>query len=320
MNFVTRRLLSVIPLLFVVTVACFGMLQLLPGDPIITILGNSAADPVKVAALTKELGLDRPFPAQYAAWAGRFITGDFGHTYNQGGGEQVRKAIQRDFPVTFELALVSLALALFVAVILGTISAYRAGTKTDRAISVFNYAALSSPGFVVGPILIFFIGLQFGWLPVGQFVPWSDGIIDHIRSMILPCITLAFGLIPNFSRLLRTDMESTLKEDFILMAKAKGISDRRILLRHALRPSSLTLITVAGVSLGGLISGAVIVERLYNLPGLGTLIISGIAQREYLLVLAVVTIVTIVILLTATLVDVLYGFVDPRVRAARSIA
>lgn len=318
MKFVIRRLAGVIPLIFVVTLLCFGMLQLLPGDPIITILGNGASDPVKVAQLTNELGLDRSFPVQYGTWLGRFVTGNFGSTYNQGGGEPVRKVIQRDFPVTFELAAWALLIAIIFALILGIISAYRGGTKVDRAISVFNYAALASPGFVVGPILIFFIGLQFKWLPVGQYVAWSDSIWGHIKSLILPSFTLALGLIPNLSRILRTDMESTLKEDFITMAKAKGLSDRTILLRHALRPSSLTLLTVAGVSLGGLISGAVIVERLYNLPGLGTLLISGIAQREYLLVLAVVTIVTIVVLLVATAVDVLYGVVDPRVRAART--
>ena len=275
---------------------------------------------MKVKALTHELGLDRSFPAQYGSWLWRFVRGDFGHTYNQGGGEQVRKVIQRDFPVTFELAVTALVLALFIAIVLGVISAYRAGTRTDRAINLFNYAALSSPGFVVGPILIFFIGLQFHWLPVGQFTAWSDGVVDHVRSMILPAFTLALGLIPNLARILRTDMETTLKEDFITMAKAKGLPDRTILLRHALRPSSLTLLTVAGVSLGGLISGAVIVERLYNLPGLGSLLISGIAQREYLLVLGVVTVITIVILLAATAVDLLYGVVDPRVRSIRARA
>lgn len=179
---------------------------------------------------------------------------------------------------------------------------------------------MSSPSFVIGPVLIFFVALQWELLPVGQFVPWSDGPVDHVRSIILPVITLAIALIPNLSRILRTDMESTLKEDFITMAKSKGLSDRHILLHHALRPSSLTLITVAGINLGGLVGGAVIVERLFNLPGLGSLLISGIAQREYLLVLGVVTIITVVILLAATVVDLLYGVIDPRVRAARALA
>lgn len=320
MRYFTRRLASVIPLLFVVTLLCFSMLKLLPGSPVTTILGNSASDPVKVKALTKELGLDRPFPVQYGKWAGHFITGDFGSTYNQGGGEAVRKAILRDAPVTFEIALVALALGLAISVLLGVVGGYRSGTKLDRAINFLNYALLSSPGFVVGPLLIFFLGLQWSVLPVGQWVPWSDGIVDHIKSMILPAVTLALGLVPNLSRILRTDMETTLKEDFITMAKAKGLSDRQILLRHALRPSSLTLVTVAGVNLGGLVGGAVIVERLFNLPGLGSLLISGISQREYLLVLGVVTVITIVILLAATAVDLLYGVIDPRVRSARAIA
>lgn len=311
---------SVIPLLFVVTLLCFSMLKLLPGNPVLTILGNSSTDPVKVQALTKQLGLDRPFPVQYGKWLGNFVTGDFGRTYNQGGGEPVRNAVLRDAPVTLELALVALLLGSAISVFLGIVGGYRSGTRLDRFISFVNYAMLSSPSFVVGPILIFFIALQWKFLPVGQFVPWSDGIVGHVKSIILPAITLAIGLIPNLARILRTDMESTLKEDFIIMAKSKGLTDRHILLHHALRPSSLTLITVAGINLGGLISGAVIVERLFNLPGLGSLLITGISQREYLLVLGVVTIVTVVILLAATAVDLLYGVLDPRVRAARALA
>ncbi len=320
MSYFSRRAASVIPLLFVVTLLCFSMLKLLPGDPVLTILGNSSADPVKVQALTKQLGLDRPFPVQYGKWLGNFVTGDFGKTYNQGGGEPVRNAVFRDAPVTFELALVALLLGAGASILLGVIGGYRSGTRLDRFIGFLNYAMLSSPSFVIGPILIFFIALQWKLLPVGQFVPWSGGIVDHIKSIVLPTITLAIGLIPNLSRILRTDMESTLKEDFITMAKSKGLSDRHILLHHALRPSSLTLITVAGINLGGLVSGAVIVERLFNLPGLGSLLISGIAQREYFLVLGVVTVVTIVILLAATVVDLLYGVIDPRVRAARALA
>ena len=157
MSYFSRRLLSVIPLLFVVTLLCFSMLKLLPGDPVLTILGNSSTDPAKVEALTKQLGLDRPFPVQYAKWAGNFITGDFGRTYHQGGGEPVRTAILRDAPVTFELALVALLLGAGLSVLLGTIGGYRSGTKLDRAISFVNYAMLSSPSFVIGPVLIFFV-------------------------------------------------------------------------------------------------------------------------------------------------------------------
>ena len=294
------------------------MLKLLPGDPVQTILGNGAADPVKVAALRDELGLDRPFLTQYATWAGRFLTGDFGRTYNQ-GEEPVRTVILRNIPVTLELAVLALTLALLISIPLGVLAAYRSGSRLDRLISVGNYAALSAPAFVIGPVLIYFVGLRLGWLPVGQFTPWGDGPIDHIRSLILPAVTLAIAQVPNFCRILRTDMESTLKEDYITLAKTKGLSDIRILALHAMRPSSLTLMTVAAVNLGGLISGAVVVERLFNLPGLGFLLLGGIAQREYLLVLGVVTVITIVILLLGTGVDLLYGVVDPRVRTSRAL-
>jgi peptide/nickel transport system permease protein len=317
MRYALRRLFNVIPLLFVVTLLSFSMLKLLPGDPVTTILGNGASDPVKVAALNKELGLDRPFHIQYLNWAGNFVRGNMGSLFNGGTGEKVRDLIVRNYPITFELALWALLLALLFAVPLGVLSGYKAGSRVDRGINFVNYAALASPAFVVGPLLIFFIGLQFHWLPVGQYVSWSEGPIDHIRSMILPAITLAITQIPNFTRILRTDMESTLKEDFITLAKSKGLSDKRILFRHAFRPSSLTLLTVAGVNLGGLLGGSVIVERLYNLQGLGFLLIGGINNREYILVLGVVTIITSTIVLIATAIDICYGVVDPRVRVAR---
>ncbi len=317
MHYALRRFLNVIPLLFVVTLLTFSMLKLLPGDPVTTILGNGASDPVKVAELTSELGLDRPFHMQYLNWAGNFLTGDMGSLFNGGTGEKVRDLIVRNYPITFELALLALLLALAVAIPLGVAGGYKAGTKVDRGINFMSYAALASPAFVVGPILMFFIGLQFRLLPVGQFVPWSEGAVDHIRSMILPAVTLAITQIPNFTRLLRSDMEGTLKEDFITMAKSKGLSDKRILFRHAFRPSSLTLLTVAGVNLGALLGGSIIVERLFNLQGLGFLLIGGINNREYILVLGVVTIITVTIVLIATMLDVCYGIVDPRVRVAR---
>ena len=317
MRYALRRLASVVPLLFVVTFVCFSMLKLLPGDPVVTILGNGASDPEKVKTLTRELGLDRPFLAQYFSWLGRFLRGDMGSMFNGGTGEKVRDIIVRTFPVTFELALVALVLALLISIPLGVLAGYRSGTRTDRIIGMSNYAFLSSPAFVVGPLLMFFVGLQLRWLPVGQLVPWGESPIGHIKSIILPAVTLAVGQIPNLSRLLRTDMESTLKEDFIIMAKSKGLPDRTILFRHALRPSSLTLLTVAGVNLGALLGGSVIVERLFNIQGLGFQLVSGISNREYLLVLGVVTVITITVLLLATSVDLFYGVVDPRVRAAR---
>ena len=317
MRYALRRLASVIPLLFVVTFICFSMLKLLPGDPVQTILGNGASDPEKVKQLTHELGLDRPFLVQYFSWLGRFLRGDMGSLFNGGTGEKVRTLIGRNFPVTVELTFTALVLALAISIPLGMLAGYKAGTKTDRAVGFANYAALSSPAFVIGPLLMFIIGLQLEWLPVGQLPPWGDGPLEHVKSLILPAITLSITQVPNFTRLLRTDMESTLKEDFITMAKSKGLSDRRILFRHALRPSSLTLLTVAGVNLGTLLGGSVIVERLFNIQGLGFLLVSGINNREYIQVLGVVTVITLTILVLATLVDLFYAVIDPRVRIAR---
>jgi peptide/nickel transport system permease protein len=317
MRYAVRRLASVVPLIIVVTLITFSMLKLLPGDPVTTILGNGASDPVKVAQLTKELGLDRPFHMQYLSWGANFLQGDMGSQYNGGTGESVRDIVSRNYPVTLELTVLALILALAISIPLGMLSAYRSGTRTDRTISMGNYATLSSPAFVVGPILVFIFGLQLRWLPVGQYVSVSEGLWPHLKSMILPSVTLATTQVASFTRLLRTDMDSMLKEDFITMAKSKGMSDRYILWRHALRPSSLTLITVAGVNLGALLGGSVVVERIFNLQGLGAGLLQGIGNREYLQVLGIVTIITVTILLTATVIDILYGVIDPRVRVSR---
>jgi peptide/nickel transport system permease protein len=170
---------------------------------------------------------------------------------------------------------------------------------------------------VLGPLLIFVFGIQLRWLPVGGLVAWSESPTEHLRSLVLPAITLAMTQVPSFTRLLRADLESTLKEDFILFARSRGLSDRAILLRHALRPSSLTLLTVAGVNLGGLLGGTVIAETLFDIKGLGTALTTAIGLREHLLVLGIVTVITVAVLALTTAVDVVYPLVDPRVRANR---
>jgi peptide/nickel transport system permease protein len=317
MRTAVRRVSNAIPLFLFSTLLCFAMLHLMPGDPVVNILGDGAGDPEKVAALTQQLGLDRPFLVQYGTWLTNMLRGDLGDVYNVGMGGSVGSVITDRFPVTLELAVISLMLALVISVPLAVIAASRPGSMVDSIINAGTYAALATPGFVLGPLLIFVFGIQLRWLPVGGLVAWSESPTEHLRSLVLPAITLAMTQVPSFTRLLRADLESTLKEDFILFARSRGLSDRAILLRHALRPSSLTLLTVAGVNLGGLLGGTVIAETLFDIKGLGTALTTAIGLREHLLVLGIVTVITVAVLALTTAVDVVYPLVDPRVRANR---
>ncbi|TMK67611.1 MAG: ABC transporter permease [Actinobacteria bacterium] len=221
------------------------------------------------------------------------------------------------------------AVVLF-AIPLGVLTAYRAGTRTDRSVTTSSFALIALPNFVLGLLLSYIVGVKLKWLPVGDYHGgWLDPLFgagrdtnigEHIRDMVLPAITLAAGQIAIYMRLLRSDMVATLQENFILMAKSKGISNRRILWRHALRPSSLTLLTVAGLNVGTLIGGSIVVEVIFQIPGMGKQIFDALASREYVELQGFILVLATVFVLVNFLVDVLYLVLDPRIRRARAAA
>jgi len=318
MRYAIRRLLLAVPLVMSTTLVVFGMLKLIKGDPAQTILGTAYTEEA-AARLTKDFGLDRPFFYQYFKWLGNTLTGDFGFSY--GSREPIGDILARSLPVSLQLVTLTMIITLSVAIPLGVYSAYRVGGPFDRVVSSFAFAFIAVPGFVVGLLLLKFVSIPLKF-PKGQYVPLSEAgnPFDSWKHLLFPAISLSMGLIANYLRVLRTDMVATLQEDFISLAKTKGISDRRILWRHALRPSSITLTTVAGVNIGSLIGGTVIAEQLFVLPGVGKLILNNLLFRDYLVVLSAVTVITIAFVLLTTLVDILYGVIDPRVRHARAIA
>jgi peptide/nickel transport system permease protein len=279
------------------------------------ILGTNYTDD-NAAQLTKELGLNKPFFVQYVTWLGRMLRGDLGTSFYS--RQSVWSYLKTGIPTTFQLVLMSVLFALLLSMPLGILAAYRQGTKTDRAIGTFSFGLLSLPGFVVGILLIFVFALRFRWLPAGQSIPFSENPLKSIKHMILPASALALGLTATFQRALRTDMVNSLQEDYVTLAKSKGLSDRYILLRHALRPSSFTLITLAGITIGGLVGNAFIIEQLFTLNGLGRKIIQALFQRDYPVVLSGTLMTTFVFIITTTIVDLLYGVLDPRVRHARA--
>ena len=317
MSYLWRRLIIAPILMLTSSFLTFWGLRLIGSnrDIVQGILGTNYTDD-NAARLTKELGLNRPFFVQYVTWVGRMLRGDLGTSFYS--RQSVWSYLKTGIPTTFQLVLMSVLFALLLSMPLGILAAYRVGTKTDRSIGMFSFGLLSLPGFVLGILLIFIFALRFRWFPAGQSVPFGENPWQSIKHMILPAVALALGLTATFQRALRTDMVNSLQEDYVTLAKSKGLSDRYILLRHALRPSSFTLVTLAGITIGGLVGNAFIIEQLFTLNGLGRKIIQALFQRDYPVVLSGTLMTTFVFIITTTLVDLLYGVLDPRVRHARA--
>ena len=316
MRILLRRLLHLLVVLFFVTVFVALLTSMLPGDTVDAIAGFASEE--QKEELRTELGLDDPLPVRYARWVGDFVTGDLGNYYSISGGRPVMDRVTDSLPVSLQLMLYAQVLALVVAIPAGVISAYRAGSLGDRVGNAAAFGALAIPNFALALVLAYFVGVELGWLPVNGYVKPSDDFGEHIRRMVMPAISLAVGQIAVYMRLLRSDMIATLQEDFITMAKAKGVSPRRVLWRHALRPSSLTLLTVAGLNVGTLIGGTVIIEVIFWMPGIGTLLFEAIQARQYIALQSLVAIIAVGYVIVNFLVDVLYAVLDPRIRHARS--
>jgi peptide/nickel transport system permease protein len=315
-----KRLAIAIPTLIVVTLLTSGMLSLIPGDPSKVALGVQWT-PEAGKEYLSSLGLDRSLPERYVSWASKAVRGDFGISYYDKG--PVMDRIMRGFSLSLQLVLFALVLSLLIAVPIGIYAAYREGSRIDRFINTMSFGFLAVPGFVLAVLLLVIIGLRAKsgesyWFIV-DYKSFFDNPLQCLRSLFLPALSIAIGQSASFIRIIRTDMSTTLKDDFVLMAKSKGLSDKYILLRHAFRPSSFTLMTVVGVAVGQLIGGLVIVESFFNLNGLGTEVFRSILQRDYATTLGAVTLVTLVFIVIATFVDMMYGVIDPRVRMARSL-
>ncbi|HET6753390.1 MAG TPA: ABC transporter permease [Jiangellaceae bacterium] len=313
---ILHRLVHLVVVLFFVTLFVATLTSMLPGDPVDAIAGF--ASPEQREALRQDLQLDDPVYVQYGRWIGNFVTGDLGNYYSVTGGRPVADRVRDALPVSLLLMAEAQVLALVIAIPLGVFTAYRAGSRFDKASNATAFGLLAIPNFALALVLAYYVGVRWGWLPVSGYVKPSEDLVEHIRRMLMPAIALAVGQIAVYMRLLRSDMIATLQEDFITMAKSKGISPSRVLWRHALRPSSLTLLTVAGLNVGVLIGGAVIIEVIFSLPGIGTLLFEAINARQYIALQSLVAIIAIGYVLINFLVDVLYAVLDPRIRHARA--
>jgi len=307
-----RRLGQLVAVLALVSFGVFLLVALLPGDPTAAILGPGHP-PEDYAALRSELGLDQPILQRYAEWLGNALTGDLGHSIIPPHAA-VSDRIAAALPVSLELAALGLTIALVVALPLALLSAYREGGSADRAISAVVFAVLSIPSFLLGLLLIMLFVDRLGWLPRSQWVRLTDSVSGNLSHAILPAIVIALPEVALFTRILRNDLVRTLREDYVLAARAKGMGPRHIMMNEALRPSSFSLITVLGISLGTLIGSTVIVEYLFSLPGMGTLVVTAASQGDFPMVQgAALVIATIYVVINAG-IDLTYGYLDPRTR------
>ena len=315
LGFVSRRLLYLVPVLIAVSLLTFLVAALLPGDLAVAMLADEAT-PERVAALRSEMGLDQPLAVQYLHWLGSALIGDLGRSLRT--GEKVLSAILQRLPVTLELMLFAQLIALAIGVPLGILCAVRNGSVVDRVMTVIAFGKLSVPAFMLAIVLIYFFSVRLKWLPATGYVPLDEDIVGNLRCFVLPAVTLGFGEWPVLMRVLRSDMIATLQEDYIAMATAKGLRRWRILLVHALKPSSLTLVTVTGINIGRLIGGTVLVETIFALPGIGRLLIGAINTRDFVVLQGVVLFVATGFVMINFVVDLLYGVLDPRIRHGRA--
>jgi peptide/nickel transport system permease protein len=315
LHYVGGKLVHLALVLLLVSFATYALLDLMPGSVEFSIFGPEAS-PEQISLARERLNLDDPFFVRYGRWLGDAVTGDLGRSYRD--NRPVVDDISPRLPVTFELAGLAMLVSVVLAIPLGVVQAYREGRIADRLAGAGSVLLISLPQFLVAVVLITVFSIKLEWLPISGLARVSDaGLADHLRSLTLPTLSLAFTETAVLSQVLRTDMIGTLKEDFILSARAKGMPTRHILVRHALRPSSISLITLAAINAGRLLGGAVIVEVLFGLPGLGKMIVDAISTNEIVKVQAGVLVIATIYVALNVFTDILYGFLDPRVRRGR---
>lgn len=313
---IAKRLAQLIVTVLAVTIFSAFLLELLPGDPV-EVLVPFGSDEQR-QSVREDLDLDQPFINRYGTWLSGFVQGDFGDYYTVSSKRPVFDRLKEAFPKSLQLVIYSQILALLIAIPFGVFAAARKGTLFDRTSNTTAFAMLAIPNFALALVLQYYLGVRWKIFPTSGYTPITEDPARHFEQMVLPCITLAVGQIAIYMRLLRSDMIATLQQDFILLAKAKGMSSRRILFRHALRPSSLTLLTVAGLNVGTLIGGALIVEVLFQIPGMGFMLAEAIGQRQIVAFQSLVAVIAIIYVLVNFGVDILYTVLDPRIRSERS--
>jgi peptide/nickel transport system permease protein len=303
-----------------VTMLTFGLMSFLPGDRAVAIGGVVGGENAKAYYdnIRHQWGLDRPIPMQYLVWLKNALTGHFG--VSSSFNVEVTQLIRDRLPVSLLLMVYTMLFSLLISIPLGVYMAYRANRPADRVLNTALFGTLSIPSYILGVVLVFVFAVRLGWFPA-IYKPTSllSDPVEHFKVWFLPVLTLTLGQLAVFTRLLRADMIGTLQNDYITLARAKGMGTSHILFRHALRPSTFSLMTAAAVNIGALIGGAVIVEQIFGIPGMGSLITEAIFRRDFLVVQICVIIFAVAFVVVNFLVDLLYAAIDPRIRHARAL-
>jgi peptide/nickel transport system permease protein len=314
-HFLFKRVLAVLPVLLVVSLVVFFMLRLAPGDPAAVIAGNNATAE-DIAHIRSQLGLDGSVVSQYGIWMGRVLQGDLGYSYYL--GKPVWALIAQRVEPTLSLALGTAVLAVLLAVPLGTLAAWRMGGWLDRALSAFSVMGFSVPVFVIAYLLIYVFAMQLQWLPVQGYKPLTGpqahGVWDWARQLVLPWLTLSTIYVALIARITRASVSEALSEDFIRTARAKGLSDFTVLLRHALANAAVPIVTVIGIGVALLIGGVVVTETVFAIPGLGSLTVDAVLNRDFPVIQGLVLLFSLSYVGINLLVDTSYLWLDPRIR------
>lgn len=312
-KYILRRLVMLIPTLLGMSMLIFLMLRLLPGDILDIIAGTDAqVNEEQMEKLREAMGLSDPVPVQYIKWMGNLLQGDPGNSMRS--GEPVSELLSRALPITIELAILAVIISTFIAVPLGVISAVKRDTPLDFASRVGGLVGLSLPSFWIATLMLLFTSKAFNWTPSLRFVPIYEDPLANLQQMILPAIAIGIQLMAIIMRMTRTTMLEVLGQDYVRTARAKGLKDRLVLYRHALKNALIPVITVIGFQLGALMGSSAIVEVIFGLNGIGNTLLQGIFNRDYTLVQAATLYLAVVFVLINLAVDVLYGLLDPRIK------
>jgi peptide/nickel transport system permease protein len=311
LSYILRRILSTLPVMGIVALFVFSLLYIAPGDPAAVIAGDQAS-PADVERIRQGLGLDRPFLVQFGTWLWGILHGDLGTSIFT--NLPVASLIAQRIEPTLSLMVLTLIITLLIAVPLGVVAAWKAGSWVDRTIMAFAVFAFSLPVFVVGYVLAYVFALQFEWLPVQGYTPLAQGVWPWLQNLILPAIALGSVYIALIARITRASMLEVLQQDYIRTARAKGLDQRSILFIHALKNAAVPIVTVIGIGIALLIGGAVVTESVFAIPGLGRLTIDAILRRDYPVIQGIVLMFSFLYVLVNLMVDVTYTLVDPRIR------
>ena len=318
MELLTTIIKRIIGIFVVVAIAtfCLSLLMwLLPGDP--AVLASGASTPEGIEEARRQIGLDRGVFGYFLFWFTNMLKGDFGDYYSNGATYPVLDAVKRTLPVTLQMVFYAQVVALMFSIPLGLLAAYKENSKFDKILTSVLFTAVSFPNFALALILIVIVSLKLGWLdPVGYVAP-SEDLVQHLKLMILPVVSIAIGLASSYTRLLRTDVIATLKEDYVTMAASKGISNTRVLWRHVFRPSSTTLLTSAALNMGALIGGSIVLETIFVIPGIGYEIFASIGTRQVVAMQSLIAIVSFAYVFFNSIIDITTQIIDPRTRERR---